>query len=232
MIEICFDTTTEANLRYLYATGFIDSDTILCCPDDYTLGNFRNFSIDERYEQLCKYGVVDYGKRNKEYFYDKYSIFLNGLYKIKQGDKIRVWISHVPMEMVGFFVVCYFLRDVLNSVFVCDANIILHDISKHTAFLNCPTDFIQLMNKMENVPVLKYSEIGKKIFLTNKPIKLIKNGEVIMMNEEDFDNFIYNVINSQKENNTERIVEEVFKKSLINFLYLYKKIKKMVEESK
>ena len=41
----------------------------------------------------------------------------------------------------------------------------------------------------------------------------IKNGEVIMMNEGDFDNFIYNVINSQKENNTERIVEEVLKKA-------------------
>ena len=70
MIEVCFDSTTEANLRYLYATGFIDSDTILCCPDDYSLGNFKNFSINERYEQLCKYGVVDYGKRNKEYFYN------------------------------------------------------------------------------------------------------------------------------------------------------------------
>ncbi len=232
MIEVCFDSTTEANLRYLYATGFIDSDTILCCPDDYSLGNFKNFSINERYEQLCKYGVVDYGKRNKEYFYNKYSLFLNGLYKIKQGDKIRVWMSHVPMEMVGFFVVCYFLRDVLNRIYVCDANIVLQDISKHSALLNCPSDFMQLMNKMRSVSILRYSEIGEKIFLTNKPIKLIKNGEVIMMNEEDFDNFIYNVINSQKENNTERIVEEVFKKSLINFLYLYKKIKKMVEESK
>ena len=70
MIEVCFDSTTEANLRYLYTTGFIDSDTILCCPDDYSLGNFKNFSINERYEQLCKYGVVDYGKRNKEYFYN------------------------------------------------------------------------------------------------------------------------------------------------------------------
>ncbi|WP_285945944.1 DUF1835 domain-containing protein [Thomasclavelia cocleata] len=227
MIEVCFDSTTEANLRYLYATGFIDSDTILCCPDDYSLGNFKNFSINERYEQLCKYGVVDYGKRNKEY-----SLFLNGLYKIKQGDKIRVWMSHVPMEMVGFFVVCYFLRDVLNRIYVCDANIVLQDISKHSALLNCPSDFMQLMNKMRSVSILRYSEIGEKIFLTNKPIKLIKNGEVIMMNEEDFDNFIYNVINSQKENNTERIVEEVLKKSLINFLYLYKKIKKMVEESK
>ena len=232
MIEVCFDSTTEANLRYLYATGFIDSDTILCCPDDYSLGNFKNFSINERYEQLCKYGVVDYGKRNKEYFYNKYSLFLNGLYKIKQGDKIRVWMSHVPMEMVGFFVVCYFLRDVLNRIYVCDANIVLQDISKHSALLNCPSDFMQLMNKMRSVSILRYSEIGVKIFLTNKPIKLIKNGEVIMMNEEDFDNFIYNVINSQKENNTERIVEEVLKKSLINFLYLYKKIKKMVEESK
>ncbi|WP_279167201.1 DUF1835 domain-containing protein [Thomasclavelia cocleata] len=223
MIEVCFDSTTEANLRYLYATGFIDSDTILCCPDDYSLGNFKNFSINERYEQLCKYGVVDYGKRNKEYFYNKYSLFLNGLYKIKQGDKIRVWMSHVPMEMVGFFVVCYFLRDVLNRIYVCDANIVLQDISKHSALLNCPSDFMQLMNKMRSVSILRYSEIGEKIFLTNKPIKLIKNGEVIMMNEEDFDNFIYNVINSQKENNTERIVEEVLKKSLINFLYLYKK---------
>lgn len=232
MIEVCFDSTTEANLRYLYATGFIDSDTILCCPDDYSLGNFKNFSINERYEQLCKYGVVDYGKRNKEYFYNKYSLFLNGLYKIKQGDKIRVWMSHVPMEMVDFFVVCYFLRDVLNRIYVCDANIVLQDISKHSALLNCPSDFLQLMNKMRSVSILRYSEIGEKIFLTNKPIKLIKNGEVIMMNEEDFDNFIYNVINSQKENNTERIVEEVLKKSLINFLYLYKKIKKMVEESK
>lgn len=232
MIEVCFDSTTEANLRYLYATGFIDSDTILCCPDDYSLGNFKNFSINERYEQLCKYGVVDYGKRNKEYFYNKYSLFLNGLYKIKQGDKIRVWMSHVPMEMVDFFVVCYFLRDVLNRIYVCDANIVLQDISKHSALLNCPSDFMQLMNKMRSVSILRYSEIGEKIFLTNKPIKLIKNGEVIMMNEEDFDNFIYNVINSQKENNTERIVEEVLKKSLINFLYLYKKIKKMVEESK
>ena len=232
MIEVCFDSTIEANLRYLYATGFIDSDTILCCPDDYSLGNFKNFSIIERYEQLCKYGVVDYGKRNKEYFYNKYSLFLNGLYKIKQGDKIRVWMSHVPMEMVGFFVVCYFLRDVLNRIYVCDANIVLQDISKHSALLNCPSDFMQLMNKMRSVSILRYSEIGEKIFLTNKPIKLIKNGEVIMMNEEDFDNFIYNVINSQKENNTERIVEEVLKKSLINFLYLYKKIKKMVEESK
>lgn len=232
MIEVCFDSTTEANLRYLYATGFIDSDTILCCPDDYSLGNFKNFSINEKYEQLCKYGVVDYGKRNKEYFYNKYSLFLNGLYKIKQGDKIRVWMSHVPMEMVDFFVVCYFLRDVLNRIYVCDANIVLQDISKHSALLNCPSDFMQLMNKMRSVSILRYSEIGEKIFLTNKPIKLIKNGEVIMMNEEDFDNFIYNVINSQKENNTERIVEEVLKKSLINFLYLYKKIKKMVEESK
>ena len=212
MIEICFDTSTEANLRYLYAVGVIDSNTILCCPDDYTLGNFNNFSIDERYEQLCKYGVVDYDKRNKEYFYKKYSLFLNGLYKIKQGDKVRIWISQVPMEMVGFFVACYFLRDVLNSVFVCDANIILHDISKHTAFLNCPTDFIQLMNKMENVPVLKYSEIGEIIFLTDKTIKLIKNGEVIMMNEKDLDRLIYDAINGQKGNNTERIIEEVSKK--------------------
>lgn len=32
---------------------------------------------------------------------------------------------------------------------------------------------------------LKYSEIGEKIFLTDKTIKLIKNGEVIMMNEKD-----------------------------------------------
>lgn len=213
MIEVCFDSTTEANLRYLYATGFIDSDTILCCPDDYSLGNFKNFSINERYEQLCKYGVVDYGKRNKEYFYNKYSLFLNGLYKIKQGDKIRVWMSHVPMEMVDFFVVCYFLRDVLNRIYVCDANIVLQDISKHSALLNCPSDFLQLMNKMRSVSILRYSEIGEKIFLTNKPIKLIKNDEVIMMNEEDFDNFIYNVINSQKENNTERIVEEVLKKA-------------------
>lgn len=213
MIEVCFDSTTEANLRYLYATGFIDSDTILCCPDDYSLGNFKNFSINERYEQLCKYGVVDYGKRNKEYFYNKYSLFLNGLYKIKQGDKIRVWMSHVPMEMVDFFVVCYFLRDVLNRIYVCDANIVLQDISKHSALLNCPSDFMQLMNKMRSVSILRYSGIGEKIFLTNKPIKLIKNDEVIMMNEEDFDNFIYNVINSQKENNTERIVEEVLKKA-------------------
>ena len=213
MIEVCFDSTTEANLRYLYATGFIDSDTILCCPDDYSLGNFKNFSINERYEQLCKYGVVDYGKRNKEYFYNKYSLFLNRLYKNKQGDKIRVWRSHVPMEMVDFFVVCYFLRDVLNRIYVCDANIVLQDISKHSALLNCPSDFLQLMNKMRSVSILRYSEIGEKIFLTNKPIKLIKNGEVIMMNEEDFDNFIYNVINSQKENNTERIVEEVLKKA-------------------
>lgn len=230
MIEICFDTSTEANLRYLYAVGVIDSNTILCCPDDYTLGNFNNFSINERYEQLCKYGVVDYDKRNKEYFYKKYSLFLNGLYKIKQGDKVRIWISQVPMEMVGFFVVCYFLRDVLNSIFVCDANIILHDISKHTAFLNCPTDFIQVMNKMENVPVLKYSEIGEKIFLTDKTIKLIKNGEVIMMNEKDLDRLIYDVINSQKGNNTERIIEEVSKKSLINYLYLYKKVRKIIVE--
>lgn len=29
-------------------------------------------------------------KRNKEYFYKKYSLFLNGLYKIKQGDKVRI----------------------------------------------------------------------------------------------------------------------------------------------
>ena len=101
---------------------------------------------------------------------------------------------------------------------------------KHTAFLNCPTDFIQLMNKMENVRVLKYSEIGEKIFLTDKTIKLIKNGEVIMMNEKDLDRLIYDVINSQKGNNTERIIEEVSKKSLINYLYLYKKVRKIIVE--
>ena len=101
---------------------------------------------------------------------------------------------------------------------------------KHTAFLNCPTDFIQLMNKMENVPALKYSEIGEKIFLTDKTIKLIKNGEVIMMNEKDLDRLIYDVINSQKGNNTERIIEEVSKKSLINYLYLYKKVRKIIVE--
>lgn len=101
---------------------------------------------------------------------------------------------------------------------------------KHTAFLNCPTDFIQLMNKMENVRVLKYSEIGEKIFLTDKTIKLIKNGEVIIMNEKDLDRLIYDVINSQKGNNTERIIEEVSKKSLINYLYLYKKVRKIIVE--
>lgn len=86
------------------------------------------------------------------------------------------------------------------------------------------------MNKMENVPVLKYSEIGEKIFLTDKTIKLIKNGEVIMMNEKDLDRLIYDVINSQKGNNTERIIEEVSKKSLINYLYLYKKVRKIIVE--
>lgn len=100
----------------------------------------------------------------------------------------------------GRFLCCMlFLRDVLNRIYVCDANIVLQDISKHSALLNCPSDFMQLMNKMRSVSILRYSGIGEKIFLTNKPIKLIKNGEVIMMNEEDFDNFIYNVINSQKK---------------------------------
>lgn len=83
---------------------------------------------------------------------------------------------------------------------------------------------------MENVPVLKYSEIGEKIFLTDKTIKLIKNGEVIMMNEKDLDRLIYDVVNSQKGNNTERIIEEVSKKSLINYLYLYKKVRKIIVE--
>lgn len=86
------------------------------------------------------------------------------------------------------------------------------------------------MNKMENVPVLKYSEIGEKIFLTDKTIKLIKNGEVIMMNEKDLDRLIYDAINGQKGNNTERIIEEVSKKSLINYLYLYKKVRKIIVE--
>ena len=86
------------------------------------------------------------------------------------------------------------------------------------------------MNKMENVSVLKYSEIGEKIFLTDKTIKLIKNGEVIMMNEKDLDRLIYDVINSQKGNNTERIIEEVSKKSLLNYLYLYKKVRKIIVE--
>ena len=139
-------------------------------------------------------------------------------------------MSHVPMEMVDFFLVCYFLRDVLNRIYVCDANIVLQDISKHSALLNCPSDFLQLMNKMRSVSILRYSEIGEKIFLTDKTIKLIKNGEVIMMNEKDLDRLIYDVINSQKGNNTERIIEEVSKKSLINYLYLYKKVRKIIVE--
>ena len=60
--------------------------------------------------------------------------------------------------------------------------------------------------------------------------QLIKNGEVIMMNEKDLDRLIYDVINSQKGNNTERIIEEVSKKSLINYLYLYKKVRKIIVE--
>ena len=34
------------------------------------------------------------------------------------------------------------------------------------------------------------------------------------------------MINSQKGNNTERIIEEVSKKNLINYLYLYKKVRR------
>lgn len=51
-----------------------------------------------------------------------------------------------------------------------------------------------------------------------------------MMNEKDLDRLIYDVINSQKGNNTERIIEEVSKKSLINYLYLYKKVRKIIVE--
>ena len=58
----------------------------------------------------------------------------------------------------------------------------------------------------------------------------IKNGEVIMMNEKDLDRLIYDAINGQKGNNTERIIEEVSKKSLINYLYLYKKVRKIIVE--
>ena len=78
---------------------------------------------------------------------------------------------------------------------------------KHTAFLNCPTDFIQLMNKMENVRVLKYSEIGEKIFLTDKTIKLIKNGEVIMMNEKDLE-IAFKHILEREANNLESSKEQ------------------------
>ena len=42
---------------------------------------------------------------------------------------------------------------------------------------------------------------------------MVKLTKQRFLTEEDFDNFIYNVINSQKENNTERIVEEVLKKA-------------------
>ena len=37
-------------------------------------------------------------------------------------------------------------------------------------------------------------------------------------------------MNIKKGNNTERIIEEVSKKSLINYLYLYKKVRKIIVE--
>lgn len=229
MIEICFDASTEANLRFLYAQGFIDSDTVLCCPDDYSLGKFNNFSIDERYKQLCEYGLVGYDKRNKDWFYQKYSLFLNGLNKIKQGDKVRIWISNVPFEMIGFFVVCYFLRNKLNNVFLCDASEILNEESKHSALLEYPDDFIKVINKMENVEILKNVEIGKKIFFTDKSIRIVKNGEVIMMDEQDLDHLIYDEINNQKFKSIGEVTEAVFEKSSINYLYLYKRVEEILE---
>ena len=159
----------------------------------------------------------------------------------KEGMDIRIWTSHAPYSVCGFYYVCYLLRNIDCKIrvvslpqFISFSN---HEIIEcsHWAEIK-PGQFYQFLNlekPLSSIEKQYYSQKWQDLVLENAPLRAVINGKLTSV-EESFYDFI--IINNLPDNDF--LMGQLIGKLLgkyklgISDAWYALRIDKMIEENK
>ncbi len=190
MMEICFDTNAYARLHF-YKNEMNDRiGNIVIFPDFICVGKINPFFTELRNQELKYFGIPNTktDQRNWNLFF----------HEIKKENAFRFWISNYAYEFVGMCYICSLIPP--QTISICNTNTI-PILSKYGTYELWSLEQYDLLYKNQYTnESIQYSDIWKKVSKENKPLRFIKDGEVISVDEDYFDFEIMKYLDPKKSN--------------------------------
>lgn len=192
MLEICFDSTTCANLQKLKTLNILPSNSdITFLPDNYTIGSLASLEPSKRIVALFEAGIVV----NRTWLTTSYADFKKAL---KKAENVRIWMSHTSFEYVNFLVTCKLLYErKIQNVLICEN--FYKEYEKRFFGLLDDYELVLILNECKKIDINIYKRQWEDIFLSQKPLRLVKNNELIFGDYDMFDKSILQLLSQMSD---------------------------------
>lgn len=148
----------------------------------------------EVYEQTLGRHYAD-NKNKKRIFVEQKNDMNILLTSAKAGEPIRIWKSHAPYSMCGFYYVCHLLKEIdcpINTVILPEY---IHNTDQTVASYNNwgeiePEKIYDLMTFEKSISALEKrtaSDCWEALKKENAPLRAIVNGKLISVPEDFYD---------------------------------------------
>lgn len=107
--------------------------------------------------------------------------------QIRQGMPVRIWYSKTSSELCGLYYIAHLIRDLNAEVFLVPAP----DEAKNNTWaridLNEVSSMLSLAHKAEKEEMAFFAQEWERLSTENAPMRVMKNGKVISVSDDYYD---------------------------------------------
>ena len=182
MMEICFDYSVYAKIRAMSSGGYSGIGEIAICPDDFSIGSLIPFTPQTRHDELIANGV-----ELPDDFVESYKNFYEAL---KEAEKVRVWISDSPYELLGLYFISNYVYPKIQEIYVCSMAYLPNEYPENCLSCLPGEEWEKLIKYSKIVATKEFSKLWGSLLNENSKLRITLNNQIVSVNVDYFDSDI------------------------------------------
>lgn len=203
MIEVLFSEGEAGSMKLAKQSNFLPGkiEEVICLDFMLDIGDIRK-SIDSQYRKdlICSmYFQGQYGDIGHEEVGD---IYVQELLRLKKyldnGKNIRIWYSHAPYSICGFYHLCKLLEKYNHTIHVIKLPDYRIEKKGIVRFQNwgemIAKEFVNHLmfeKELTKQEIQLYSYLWNELVEDNSPMRALVNGQVIGVQEDFYDHLMW-----------------------------------------
>lgn len=246
VFHVVYSQSAEGSFKQAIKGKFIAGDKLVALFDNLSNGEINNLKDTKSRESWWNElnGEEDYFYYDKGELEDNYKKFYSDISEVNDGDIVYLWYGHCDDEICGMMYTLYLLKDKPASVYGINVSDKIIENKRGRVFSYIASsvgevvheslgEYFKLARKIEIDECEKLSNQWDKLTKENSLLRSYKNGEMVSVREEYFDNEILKFTTDEYKRSP-RIVGDVIGNTepRISDVIIFWRIKQLVKSGK
>lgn len=243
MIHVTFSDSSAASVKH----GIKGEKKVIHLRDNLSEGQiYKDVNYEVRKDWITTIGNDEEIEFLKEYIIEGYENFFNDISKIRNEDKIYVWVGDNSLEQCGLM---YFLTRLnrYENVYIINVSTLTFNEGELNEFTpravgEIVAEKLNIIYNREATPLTPekfydFTSHWNTLIEENSTLRILKNGKVISVGEDFYDDDILKYTKQFSKNEyvkSTRVIGHIlgYSEDIISDSYLFWRIKELIKQGK